>query len=115
MAYSVRIIGYSKEYRSPILDLEPPWWPAEPLMEDSRFIEKFEGSYYDYDADLTVEEMRALHLKFRVDATTGVYGSEAWQPQIRPILWELDEALSERAEEFSHFHVNVFEWESGLG
>ena len=113
MAYSVRVKGISKDQR-PILIIEPPWWDADELMKDNRFVVSNEtGSYFDHDADLSVEEAKDLHSKYREEAITGLYGGEAWQKRIRPMLEELDKAFGLGADKYSHFHVTVFEWESG--
>ena len=93
--------------------MEPQWWNAYKLKDDKRFIESNEtGSYFDYDADFSVEEMRKMHEKFR--PTDGLYTGEGWQEIIRPMLEKIDEALYSRSEDYSHFHVTVFEWDTGM-
>lgn len=115
MAFSVRISGISKGSSEVSLSMEPSWWKANQLMDDDRFVESNDtGSYFDYDADMTLVEMRVLHEAFKEAATTGIYGGEGWQKMIKPELKRLDEALYSEADEYSHFHVTVFEWESGM-
>jgi hypothetical protein len=115
MAFSVRLTGYSKQDGSALLCMEPPWWSVELLRKDPRFAESNEtGGYLDYDADLSLEEALELHERFKPAATKGIYKYEGWQQSIQPMLIGLDLAFSKRATEFSHFHVCVFEWESGL-
>lgn len=116
MAFLVRVIGYSKETKEPSFEMEPPWWPDRELREDSKFqSSNTSGGYLDYVAHLSVEEARAMHERFRPIATQGVYEYSGWQKVIRPMLDELDLVFGSRAQEFSHFLVGVFEWESGLG
>ncbi len=116
VAFSVRIIGYSKETQEPSFEMEPPWWPKSDLMVDPRFrVSNDTGGYLDYDADLSVEEAREMHEQFKPEATRGVYEYSGWQKLIQPMLKELDLIFVARTHEFSHFRVNVFEWESGLG
>ena len=116
MAFAVLITGYSKDAGQVLLKVEPPWWYADQLRNDDRFAHTNEtGSYSDYDADVSLEEMREIHEEFRLAATTGVYENHEWQARIQPMLKELDEALSAGSDAYSHFHICVFEWESGLG
>jgi hypothetical protein len=115
MAFSVRITGYSKATKEPLLEMEPAWWPVDELKNDSRLRASDAHGYLDYDADLSVEEARELHERYKPAATQGVYDYGPWQKLIQPMLKELDLALGPWAPEFSHFHVHVFEWESGLG
>jgi hypothetical protein len=115
MAFSARLTGYSKQDGSALLRMEPPWWNVELLRRDPRFAVSNEtGGYLDHDADLSVEETQELHERFKPAATQGIYEYEGWQQSIQPMLRALDLAFSHRAAEFSHFHVCVFEWESGL-
>ena len=95
--------------------MKPPWWDTNQLRKDNRFSESNDtGSYLDYDADVSVEEMKVIHEMFKPAATSGVFEYDKWQEVIQPMLKELDEALYSDSEKYSHFHVNVFEWESGL-
>ena len=95
--------------------MEPAWWPVDELRNDPRLQSSCADGYLDYDAELSLEEARGLHERYRPAATQGVYDYGPWQEIIQPMLEELDLALGSRAAEFSHFHVHVFEWESGLG
>jgi hypothetical protein len=115
MAFSVQVFGYSRATGEKALELELRWWVPGMLWDDPRFIHSNDtGSYSDYDADLSVEEMRELHERFLPAATSGVFEHPHWQAVLQPKLRRLHDALYERADEFSHFRVNVFEWESGL-
>ena len=116
MAFSVKISGISKETGDIILKMEPPWWNADQLSEDDRFVVSNDtGSYFDYDANVSVKEMRELHEEFRLAAVTGVYGCDGWQKVINPMIQRLDEALYSQPDVYSCFHITVFEWETGLG
>ncbi len=96
--------------------MEPRWWDADQLRTDERFVKSNEtGSYFDHDADLSVEEMREIHERFRKITSAGLYKHGQWREIIQPMLKELDEALYSGATDYSHFHIRVFEWESGLG
>lgn len=73
------------------------------------------GSYEDCGADLSIDEARHLHEKYKPAATTGIYNCEEWQRRIQPKVRELDAALSPSNTPVTRFHLCVFEWESGLG
>ena len=45
---------------------------------------------------------------------TGGYEIDASQKIIQPMLQELTEALYIFGGLYSHFHITIFEWESGL-
>ena len=114
MAFSVKIEGIAKKKGKVLLNMEPPWWDESNLINDERFVKSNEGGYLDYDADVSLEEMREMHDRFRSAATRGVYACEEWQEIIQPMLREIEEALYIFGGLYSHFHINVFEWESGL-
>ena len=113
MAFSVKIQGIAKKKGKVLLSMEPSWWDTHKFINDDRFMESKEGGYLDYDADVSIEEMREIHEKFRPEANRLISGSVEWQKVIQPKLKELDDALYSRADEYSHFYMNVFEWESG--
>ena len=104
MAFSVKLKGYS-HHHDLLLELEPGWWRERELMADPRFVESIDNGYSDFDADLSVAETRELHEKYREKAHEGYAETRE----------ALDQALDEYAAEYSHFHVQVFEWETGLG
>jgi hypothetical protein len=116
MAFSVIIKGVSKGKRHVLFEVEPPWWDTDQLLDRVQFDASNEtGSYFDYDADVSLEEMRGIHESFRNAATMGVYACDEWQERIQPMIRELDEALYERPDDYAYFHINIFEWESGFG
>jgi len=70
--------------------------------------------YRDYIAELSADQLKKLHEQFRPEATSGVYKSEGWQERIQPILKVSDEALYANSDQYAHFRVGVYEWESGF-
>jgi hypothetical protein len=106
-------VGGSDE---PALRVEPRWWDADELCADPRFTMTNEtGSYFDWSADLTVAEFRAMHEDFRPLATSSFYEAPDWQEIIQPRMQVIDGALSGALGEIEKINVTVFEWESGLG
>ena len=115
MAYQVRIEGIAADTGQVILAMKPNWWDAYELREDERFVDKYDktGSYIDYEAKVSVVEMKHIHEKYKKETTTGLYALPEWQEVIQPKLRELDEALYSWPDAYSHFNITVFEWESG--
>ena len=92
MAYSVRIKGISKDTKQVLLNMELLWWNAYELQRDKRFIESNEDAgYLDYIADVSLEEMRILHERFRAEAKKSD-NKNLFQHELK----ELDEALYSR-------------------
>ena len=114
MAFSVRIKGIDRKSERVTLNMELPWWSPQELIGDKRFVETNEGGYLDYDADVSLEEMIAIHEMFVPEATSKMDGCKEWQKIIQPMLQELTEALYIFGGLYSHFHITIFEWESGL-
>jgi hypothetical protein len=99
----------------PELRIEPRWWDADILCADPRFAMTNEtGSYFDWSADLTEDEFRALHEAFRSSATSGVYEDADWQRVIQPQIQVIDGAMAGALGKVAKVNVTVFEWESGL-
>jgi hypothetical protein len=114
LPFDVSVSGISKVDGAVLFKLEPVWWPADWLREDSRFKDvDINLSYKDYFADLSVDELKIMHEQFKPTATAGVYKYEGWQERIQPILKELEEAIYDNSDIYAHFRVHVFEWESG--
>lgn len=113
-AKSVRIDFHTSGATAPVLSLEPRWWDKEALRRDPRFVESNEtGSYFDWDADLSLAEFRELHERFRPLANQGVFEYSGWQARIGPELEQIDAAVAGDLGPIRHVHVAVFEWESG--
>jgi hypothetical protein len=84
-------------------------------MRDERFSPILQThGYLEYGADLSVNETRKLHQQFLPEARAETYRLCGWPEIIQPQIAALDVALSETGNQFSHFRVYVFEWESGL-
>lgn len=115
MAYFVRVVGHARSDGRASFTMEPPWWDRRELQELVDFREQISHGYLDHQAELSVERTRELHDHFRPHATSGGYAYEGWQNLIRPMLRDLDDVLGPRAHEFSHFRIEIMEWESGLG
>ena len=114
MAFSVRISGYHKGSSTAAWSIEPRWWEPKSLLKYKQFETKNEtGSYQDYLADFTPEELKEAHEFYKSSMKEGVFADSSWKSIIAPQLEKLDTALDEDGNEYSHFEVLVFEWESG--
>ena len=113
MSFSVRISATSGKDGKELLYLEPRWWEARDLMDDPRFVISRTAGYVDLDADVSLEEFRELHERFKPNAVTGLWGGEAWKEIIPPQLEAIEGVIGSAAETDARFHVRVFEWESG--
>ena len=106
MAESILLTGFEKD-GSKQFELEPGWWRISELnnLVKIHWVESNEtGSYRDLDADISVNDARQLHEQFKR------YASD----DDSKMRWEqLDIAL--RNDNFSRFHVRVFEWDTGMG
>lgn len=115
MAFSVRITGYAKSGEV-LFEFEPGWWSSDELKRNSRFaMSNDTGSYFDYDADFSLDDAIALHEHIKPHTLTGLYAMPGWREKIAPQMAQLEDTLYTHASSFSCLHVNVFEWESGLG
>jgi hypothetical protein len=139
MAYSVRFTGFRKSDGSEIFILEPSWWTekeVKKLLTCRWIVSNDTGSYRDEDADISVEQARALHAHFAPAALHQIAFNEDC---VRAIRLDTDENAASRlatyvncvsalkrefdsvetavgadCDQYSHFHVCIFEWESGL-
>ncbi|MES9883452.1 MAG: hypothetical protein ABW185_21520 [Sedimenticola sp.] len=115
MASSVKITGYSKSNGEVLMEMEPLWWNAKELKNDERFAVSRKGRlYHDYGANLSLAELQELYDRYKGNTTTT-------QKLLCFKLWRLSlpckklyDALNSRSQKYSHFHVKVVEWESGL-
>lgn len=115
-ARSVIIKLYSGIRLEPALIVEPRWWNAEELCRDPRFVESNEtGSYFDWEATLSIDEFKMLHERYRHAAQSGLFMLPDWQRVIGPMIQVLDAALAGGIGTITKIEVSVFEWESGLG
>lgn len=94
----------------PGLVLEARWWDTDELCKDPRFIQSNDtGSYYDWDAELSVPDFQILHERYRVQMQTGLFAGDDWQKVIQPKMQMIEAALAGGLGTLSHIHVNVFE------
>ena len=113
-AKSVLIKVFTEWGSEPKLIIEPNWWYTPALCADKRFVcTNDTGSFFDWTADLSIEEFRELHERFRPLSLTSVYQYEAWQVIIRPKMQIIDAVLAGGVGRISHVNVRVYEWESG--
>jgi hypothetical protein len=115
MAFFTRLTGYSMDTGELLYEAEPPWWAKDELAQHLQFDRRESSGYLDYAATISARAAADLHNKLRPNATRGVFGCVDWQRVIQPMLLELDEIFGARIDQFSHFRVELREWESGLG
>jgi hypothetical protein len=115
-AKSVNISFYGTTSPSePVLCIWARWWDPEVLCADPRFeMTNESGSYFDWSADLTLDEFREMHTAFRAQTTSGLYAAPDWQEVIQPTIQAIDSAISGGLGAISRINVQVSEWESGL-
>lgn len=138
MAKSIRFSGFSKSDGSRLFSIEPDWWSVTNLQKSVKLnwaSSNVTGSYRDDDADISVEEARVLHEQFKPEilgkiaynvncmdaeklrhdesASTRLAGYTEYVAQLKAELGLIEAAVGEDASKFSHFHICVFEWESG--
>ena len=140
MAFSISFSGISKKDGLELFVIEPAWWEISKLEQKVKYlwIESNDGSYSDRDADISIDEARILHKQFKsrlvkdiayntecIESERKQKGTRAFSAarlkdyvkhvsKLQSYLTTLDSAVGESAENFSHFHVRVFEWDSGL-
>ena len=103
MAFSLSIWGTPKKGTDLKFDMSPRWWNKDQLMQDERLVEFDCGGYLDYYGEVSIDDMREFHERFRENATH-------WQEEFKA----LDEVLYSRENDFSNFYIKISEWESGL-
>jgi hypothetical protein len=138
MAYSIRFEGVGSDGKT-LFTIEPHWWQVEVVRErfEKRWIVTNEtGSYTDEDVDISASEARALHRHFRKELKKMITYNESclksyrkdtdeyaplrvadytkYCDELKGHLELLDGAVGEDAATFAHFHVCIFEWDSGL-
>lgn len=121
MPFDVRITGVMKDSTTDndnqhFLRVEPPWWLTAELRDDDRFILSGNSSFRDYDAMLTIEEIRILHEQNKPAGMpgSGTYGDESWQKKIQPMMESMEKAFYTESNRYQCFHVHIFEWVSGF-
>jgi len=114
MAYMFAVKGYSKTDGKEILHLEPFWWNRKELRDDPRLKEIVEGGFADYEAKLSADELRELRDRYTSRANEQKNESELSQRMIHDRSEQLDWAIEEGADNFSHFTLGFYEWDSGM-
>lgn len=138
MAYSVRFTGFSKSDGSELLNIEPSWWSVGDLKKYLTCkwkVSNDTGSYRDEDADILIDQARMLHQKFAPIALDRItfnencirserlksdeYAAIRLADYVKCVAEQkaefdsIDLAVGADSDQFSHFHVCIFEWESG--
>lgn len=137
MAQGIRLTGIGRD-GSILLHMEPDSWDVA-FLQQSRsdwVISNDTGSYVDQDADLSPEELRILYEHFKPlmlksvelydDCVSGSLarmdpaGPSAAasyaevRDRLKTELASIESALGKDADRFSHFHICIFDWESGM-
>ncbi len=136
MAFSLRFTGIGTNGKERFR-IEPSWWTISGLGKHIKlnWITTNEtGSYTDKDADISAQEARILHEQFRPklleliaynksciksyktdagDYTADVADYKAYVAALKRSLRTIDAAVGADVGKFSHFHLCVFEWDSG--
>lgn len=100
----------------PSLIMELPWWDAEKLCTDPRFIEGYSPSHdLQWTAELSDADLQTLHEAHRGRSNTGVYDCPIWQKRIQPAIQVIDSTLAGGLGQIYQIVVCVFEWDSGMG
>jgi hypothetical protein len=111
MAFSTKIIGWSKETGKMLYVKEHiPGWDCWQLMEDKRFESEVSNGYLDYSARLSINEVKELNLRFKPKKDSYLNTEKYFKKEIK----DLNDVLQTAHLYFSDFTVVVFEWESGL-
>ncbi len=138
MAYGLRLTGHSQADGNELLQMEPTWWTISEVrnLVPRKWVKTDEtGSYTDENLDISVELARQLHEHFKPamlkeiafnvsclescknasDANAVVRGAtySEYVAQLREKLHTIETALGSDASKFAHFHLCIFEWDSG--
>ena len=138
MAYSIRFSGVGKDGAT-LFSLEPHWWVVSKLVKvvtTGWVTTNDTGSYQDDDVDIPQEVASTLHKMFKPEllhliefntecvestkldtdqhAASRLDQYTKYVGELNSALETIEAALGKDAENYSHFHVCVFEWDSGL-
>ena len=137
MAYGLRLSGIGKD-GSELFSIEPTWWPISELTKHIaiNWITTNEtGSYTDDDADISADETRVLHEEFKpviqklIDynvtciescktqtdeyAAVRLVDYTEYVSKLKADVQTIETALGIEVDKVAHFHLCVFEWDSG--
>ncbi len=138
MAHGLRLSGIGRSNGKELFRIEPNWWNISDLgkLVKLNWAKTNEtGSYSDEDADVSIDEARILHEHFKPvllkqiafnvgclesykkdtdeHAASRVQQYTNYVAELRENLQTIDIALGEDADKFAHFHLCIFEWDSG--
>lgn len=138
MAFSIRLTGIAKD-GSELFCIEPHWWSIAELHKNIKpkwTVTNDTGSYEDQDTDISIEEARILHEQFKpvlldlIDFNSKCVESEKtstdqyaalrlkeyvdYVAALHSHLQTIEAAIGANSAATSHFHLCIFEWESGL-
>lgn len=138
MAYSVRFTGFSKSDGSELLNIEPNWWSVGDIkkyLTCNWKVSNDTGSYRDEDTDISAEQARMLHMQFAPIALDRIAYNEdcvrserlksddnaavrlamyvKYVAELKAEFDSIESAVDADSGLFSHFHVCIFEWDSG--
>ena len=139
MAYSLRLSGFGKNGGKELFRIEPAWWPISEVrgLVQLDWVRTNEtGSYFDEDADISLDVARKLHehfkpgilelIAFNVSCVEEAMESpdefhadyvasySKYVAELKGELHTIETALGANADSFAHFHLCIFEWESGF-
>lgn len=138
MAYGLRFSGIDKKEGKELFQIEPRWWAISEvrgLVANNWVSTNETGSYSDSDMDISLEEARELHEQFKPEilkmiayngsclesyktrtdshAKKLVADYSEYVSRLEEKLHTIETALGADANKFSHFHLCIFEWDSG--
>lgn len=138
MAHDLQLSGIGKANGKALFRIEPNWWTISELgkLVKLNWVKTNKtGSYSDNDADICADEVRILHEHFKPilleriaynvgcletckkdtdkHAAARVAGYTRYVSQLNKELQTIEAALGEDADKFAHFHLCIFEWDSG--
>jgi len=138
MAYGLRLSGIGKNESKELFQIEPTYWTISEVrrLVTLNWVRTNEtGSYSDDDADISIDEARKLHENFKpeilkkiaynvscLESYTNSTDEHAanlaadystYVLQLEGELHTIETALGADADKFSHFHLCIFEWDSG--
>ncbi len=141
MAYSILFSGFKKGKKKAAFHIEPHalWWDIAELLKaiaPNWVVTNETGSYEDEDADISLDEARKLHQLFkpkllrliedgtesieRAKTRTDKYAAQVladdttYVERLNAELETIESALGKDAGSFSHFHICIFEWDTGM-
>ena len=137
MAYSIRLEGMGAD-GSTVFSIGPYWWKISDLGKNIKInwvSSNDTGSYSDEDADISINEARILHEQFKPElekliafnvkllksiktraeknAASQIMLYQECITRHQSMMTLLDSAVGNEARNVSHFHVCIFEWDSG--